>query len=43
VVDHIHILANDYRHFEKERWYTFHNPILFDINKFIFLYPNYEE
>jgi len=28
---------------ESDRWYTFQNPILFDPNKFIFLYPNYDE
>lgn len=37
------MITSDYKAFEKDRWYTFQNPILFDPNKLIFLYPNYEE
>ena len=36
------MLTNDHVAFDKNRWYSFQNPILFDHKKFIFLYPYYQ-
>jgi hypothetical protein len=36
-------LQEDFRYFEEERWFSFQNPILFDHNIFIFMYPHYKE
>lgn len=39
---HIQVLEDDFRYFEQERWFSFQSPVLFDHNKFIFLYPHYK-
>lgn len=37
------IISEDYLYFQQENWFRLQTTILFDPNKFIFLYTNYRE